>query len=64
MSSSTAIRSLIKKMIDEEAKIKPLSDNKIAKLLEEQGHIVARRTVAKYRESMQIAPSGQRKSLT
>lgn len=62
-SSSTAIRSLIKKMVDSESKKKPLSDSKIAKELEEQGHIVARRTVAKYRESMQIAPSSQRKSL-
>jgi len=62
-SSSTAIRSLIKKMIETEPKAKPLSDSKIAKELEHQGHIVARRTVAKYRESMQIAPSSQRKSL-
>ena len=62
-SSSTAIRSLIKKMVDHESKDKPLSDNKIAKMLEQQGHIVARRTVAKYRESMQIAPSSQRKSM-
>ena len=63
-SSSTAIRSLIKKLIDAESKTKPLSDSKIAKELETQGHIVARRTVAKYRESMHIAPSSQRKSLT
>ena len=63
-SSSTAIRSLIKQLIDNESKLKPLSDNKIAKELEQQGHIVARRTVAKYRESMHIAPSSQRKSLT
>ncbi len=62
-SSSTAIRSLIRQMVDAECKTKPLSDSKIAKQLEEQGHIVARRTVAKYRESMQIAPSSQRKSL-
>ena len=62
-SSSTAIRSLIKAMVASENKAKPLSDNKIAKQLEEQGHIVARRTVAKYRESMHIAPSSQRKSL-
>ena len=62
-SSSTAIRSLIKKMVDSEAKQKPLSDSKIAKELEQQGHIVARRTVAKYRESMHIASSSQRKSL-
>jgi len=62
-SSSTAIRSLIKKMVDSEPKKKPLSDSKIAKELEQQGHIVARRTVAKYRESMHIASSSQRKSL-
>ncbi len=62
-SSSTAIRSLIKQMVDAESKAKPLSDSKIAKELEQKGHIVARRTVAKYRESMQIAPSSQRKSL-
>ncbi len=62
-SSSTAIRSLIKAMVDAESKAKPLSDSKIAKELEQQGHIVARRTVAKYRESMHIAPSSQRKSL-
>ena len=62
-SSSTAIRSLIKEMVEGENKAKPLSDNKIAKELEVQGHIVARRTVAKYRESMHIAPSSQRKSL-
>jgi len=50
-------------MVDSEAKQKPLSDSKIAKELEQQGHIVARRTVAKYRESMHIASSSQRKSL-
>lgn len=63
-SSSTAIRSLIKKMVENEVKTKPLSDSKIAKELEQQGHIVARRTVAKYRESMHIAPSSQRKALS
>ena len=62
-SSSTAIRSLIKKLVEAENKAKPLSDSKIAIELEQQGHIVARRTVAKYRESMHIAPSSQRKSL-
>jgi len=62
-SSSTAIRSLIKNMVEAENKAKPLSDSKIAKELEQQGHIVARRTVAKYRENMHIAPSSQRKSL-
>ena len=63
-SSSTAIRSLIKRMVDQESKIKPLSDSKIAKKLEEKGLIVARRTVAKYRESMLIAPSSQRRKLS
>ncbi len=63
VSSSTAIRSLIKKMVAAESKKKPLSDSKITKELEQRGHIIARRTVAKYRESMHIAPSNQRKSL-
>ena len=62
-SSSTAIRALIKQMIDDESKVKPLSDNKIVEQLEQYGHIVARRTVAKYRESMNIASSSRRKSL-
>jgi RNA polymerase sigma-54 factor len=51
-------------MVDQESKTKPLSDSKIAKKLEEKGLIVARRTVAKYRESMLIAPSSQRKKLS
>jgi RNA polymerase sigma-54 factor len=63
-SSSTAIRSLIKQMVDHESKTKPLSDSKIAKKLEEKGIVVARRTVAKYRESMLIAPSSQRRELS
>lgn len=62
-SSSTAIRSLIKQLINNESKVKPLSDNKIVKELEQHGHIVARRTVAKYRESLNIASSSRRKSL-
>ncbi|QIQ22506.1 RNA polymerase factor sigma-54 [Zophobihabitans entericus] len=61
--SSTAIRAFIKKMIAAEDSQKPLSDSKIASLLEEQGLIVARRTVAKYRESLSIPPSNQRKQL-
>jgi len=61
--SSTAIRSIIRKLIDEEPKNKPISDNKIAMSLEEQGFKVARRTVAKYREGMNIPSSSQRKSL-
>ncbi|MCB1615545.1 MAG: RNA polymerase factor sigma-54 [Pseudomonadales bacterium] len=61
--SSTAIRALIKKMISNEPEKKPLSDNKIAQLLEKEGINVARRTIAKYRESMNIPPSNERKQL-
>jgi RNA polymerase sigma-54 factor len=61
--SATAIRALIKQMVDAEDQRKPLSDNKIADLLSDQGILVARRTVAKYRESMQIQPANMRKSL-
>lgn len=61
--SSTAIRALIKKLISAESTAKPLSDSKIADLLKEQGFNVARRTVAKYREAMNIPPSNERKRL-
>ncbi|MFT6987309.1 MAG: RNA polymerase sigma-54 factor [Psychromonas sp.] len=61
--SSTAIRALIKKLINAEIANKPLSDNKITQLLEEKGIQVARRTIAKYRESLGIPPSNQRKQL-
>jgi RNA polymerase sigma-54 factor len=61
--SSTAIRALIKKLIAAENPRKPLSDNKITQLLEEQGIQVARRTIAKYRESLMIPPSNERKRL-
>ena len=61
--SSTAIRALIKKLIAAEELKKPLSDNKIASVLEQQGINVARRTVAKYREAMSIPPSNERKRL-
>ena len=61
--SSTAIRALIKQLIDAEDKRKPLSDNKIADILSEQGILVARRTVAKYREGMLISPTNQRKTI-
>ncbi len=61
--SATAIRAIIRKFVAAEKPEKPLSDNKIASLLEEQGIQVARRTVAKYRESMQIPPSNERKRL-
>ena len=61
--SSTAIRALIKKFISAEKPQKPLSDSKIAALLADQGIRVARRTVAKYRETMTIPPSNERKRL-
>lgn len=61
--SSTAIRALIKKLVAGEANDKPLSDSVIASLLLKQGINVARRTVAKYREGMQILPSNERKRL-
>ncbi len=61
--SATAIRALIKKLIAAEISNKPLSDNKLAAILSEQGIEVARRTVAKYREAMSIPPSNKRKRL-
>lgn len=61
--SSTAIRAMIRKLVGQEDPRKPLSDNKIADLLLEQGIEVARRTIAKYRESLNIPPSNERKRL-
>lgn len=61
--SSKAIRALIKELISKENPRKPLSDNKIADELQGQGINVARRTIAKYRESLGIASSSQRKRL-
>ncbi len=61
--SSTAIRAVIRKLIAAESAAKPLSDSKIASILLKQGINVARRTVAKYREGMQIPPSNERKQL-
>jgi len=61
--SSTAIKALIKKIIAAEVSSKPLSDNKIALLLEQQGIRVARRTITKYRELLGIPSSSQRKML-
>lgn len=61
--SSTAIRAMIKKLVGQEDVRKPLSDNKIAEMLEAQGIEVARRTIAKYRESLNIPPSNERKRL-
>ncbi|HEU4621171.1 MAG TPA: RNA polymerase factor sigma-54, partial [Burkholderiaceae bacterium] len=61
--SSTAIRALIRQLIGAENPKEPLSDSKLAEMLGEQGIVVARRTVAKYRESLKIPPVNLRKSL-
>ena len=61
--SSTAIRALIKQLIAAEGGKKPLSDGQLADVLSQQGIVVARRTVAKYRESMQIPPANMRRAL-
>lgn len=61
--SSTAIRALIRQLVDAEDGKKPLSDAKIAELLGQQGIVVARRTVAKYRESLNIPPVSLRKTI-
>jgi len=61
--SSTAIRAMIKKLVASENPRKPLSDNVIATLLKDEGIEVARRTVAKYRESLHIPSSSERKVL-
>lgn len=61
--SSTAIRAIIRKLVSSENVRKPLSDSRITELLSEQGIKVARRTIAKYRESLNIPPSNERKRL-
>jgi RNA polymerase sigma-54 factor len=61
--SATAIRALIKQMVSEENAKKPLSDNQITDILSKQGIMVARRTIAKYRESLSIPAANQRKSI-
>jgi RNA polymerase sigma-54 factor len=61
--SATAIRALIKQLVAAEEPRKPLSDNQIADILGQQGIVVARRTIAKYRESLQIPAASQRKSI-
>ncbi len=63
VASSTAIREVIKQLVSTENSRKPLSDAQIASLLGQQGIVVARRTVAKYRESLQILPGNLRKTL-
>ena len=61
--SATAIRALIKQMVADENSKKPLSDNQITEIICKQGIVVARRTIAKYRESLNIPAASQRKSL-
>ena len=61
--SSTAVRALIKQLVSAEDPTKPLSDSQLSQMLEEQGIQVARRTVAKYREALKIAPANLRKAL-
>ena len=61
--SSTAVRALIKQFVAAENAAKPLSDSQIAEMLKEQGIECARRTVAKYREALKIAPANLRKTL-
>jgi len=61
--SSTAVRALIKQLVAAESPAKPLSDSQLAELLEGQGIQVARRTVAKYREALKIAPANLRKTV-
>lgn len=61
--SATAIRALLKQLIAAENPQKPLSDSRLTDILGEQGIVVARRTVAKYRESLQIPAANQRKAL-
>ncbi|MBP6898553.1 MAG: RNA polymerase factor sigma-54 [Burkholderiaceae bacterium] len=61
--SSTAVRALIKQLVGNEDAAKPLSDSQLSDMLAEQGIQVARRTVAKYREALKIAPANLRKSL-
>ena len=61
--SSTAIRALIRQLVTGEETKKPLSDSKIADILGQQGIVVARRTIAKYRDALKIPPANLRKSL-
>jgi RNA polymerase sigma-54 factor len=61
--SATAIRALIKQLVSAENTKKPLSDSQLSEILGQQGIVVARRTVAKYRESLQILPVNLRKSI-
>jgi RNA polymerase sigma-54 factor len=61
--SSVTIKQKIRKIVEEENQKKPLSDSKIVNILEREGLVLARRTIAKYREELRIPPSNQRKNL-
>jgi RNA polymerase sigma-54 factor len=61
--SSTAVRALILQLVSAENPSKPLSDSQLSDMLEEQGIQVARRTVAKYREALKIAPASLRRAI-
>ena len=61
--SSTAVRALIRQLVAAESPAKPLSDSQLSSMLEEQGIQVARRTVAKYREALKIAPANLRREM-
>ena len=61
--SSTAVRALIRQLVANEDAAKPLSDSQLSDMLGEQGIQVARRTVAKYRDALKIAPTNLRKAL-
>ncbi|HQT25802.1 MAG TPA: RNA polymerase factor sigma-54, partial [Burkholderiales bacterium] len=61
--SSTAIRALIRQLVNAEDAKNPLSDSQISEILGKQGIVVARRTIAKYRESLKIPPVNLRKAL-
>jgi len=61
--SSTAVRALLKQLVAAEDPAKPLSDSQLSQMLDEQGIQVARRTVAKYREALKIAPANLRRTL-
>ena len=61
--SSTAIRELIKQLVSAEDRRKPLTDSRMSEILAQQGIVIARRTIAKYREALHILPVNLRKSL-
>jgi RNA polymerase sigma-54 factor len=62
--SATAIRAMIRKLISEEPPSRPMSDSRLAQILSDRGINVARRTVAKYREAMNLPPSSERRQLS